>query len=76
MKQQEKYMPLYEFECLECNSQFEKIVPIADAARDVTCPKCSSSKIKKVISAGSHRLSSGSSLSTAGAGCPANSRFR
>jgi len=69
-------MPLYEFECLDCDSRFEKIVSVADAARDVTCPKCGSSKIKKIISAGSHRLSSGSTLPTAGAGCPANSRFR
>jgi len=72
----EKTMPLYEFECLDCNSRFEKIVPVADAARDVTCTKCGSSNIKKVISAGSHRLGSGSALSAKGAGCPSNSRFR
>lgn len=75
-QQQEKAMPLYEFECLDCNSQFEKIVRAADAVSDVICPKCGGSKIKKIISAGSHRLSSGSTLPASGSGCPAGSRFR
>jgi putative FmdB family regulatory protein len=46
-------MPMYEFECLDCKALFETIVRNADAVKDVTCRKCNSGNIKKVVSAGS-----------------------
>lgn len=63
-------MPIYEFECLDCNEVFETIVRSAENVKDVTCKKCQSNKIKKNISAGSHRLAGGGSLPAAPmAGC-------
>jgi len=66
-------MPMYEFECQDCKAVFEKIVRSANAVKDVKCKKCQSSNIKKTISAGSYRLSSGSALPSAG--CAAKSGF-
>ncbi len=60
-------MPIYEFRCTKCNSQFEKILT-GSADRDkVVCDKCGSDKVKKTISATSYRLS-GSSSTPFGAG--------
>ena len=71
-----RHMPIYEFECLDCAAVFETIVRSAEAARDVKCKKCSSSNIRKNISAGSHRSNKGHSLPSAGAGgCSARSGF-
>ncbi len=44
-------MPIFEFECLECGVDFEKLVSRAAAVTDVTCPICGSRKIEQKISA-------------------------
>lgn len=67
-------MPMYEFECLDCNKIFEVIVRNADAAKDVTCKSCNSANIRKNLSAGSfHSRSEGTALP--GAGCAAKGGF-
>ncbi|MEE9255735.1 MAG: zinc ribbon domain-containing protein [bacterium] len=43
-------MPLYEFMCAECETDFEKIVPTADAAGSVECPQCASGNVHKKLS--------------------------
>ena len=43
-------MPMYEFMCAECESEFETLVPSADAVSSVECPKCSSGKAHKKLS--------------------------
>lgn len=56
-------MPMYEFECQDCNKVFEAIVRNADAAKDVICKHCNSTNIRKNISAGSfHAKSSSTAL--------------
>ncbi len=44
-------MPIYEFECLECGVQFEKLVRKAGATGEVSCPMCESRKIEEKLSA-------------------------
>ena len=71
-------MPLYEYKCDKCGVIFEKIVSTSGAAEKIICEKCSSSKVTKIISATSYRLSSSSSNSIpAGAlsGCSAKGGF-
>ena len=42
-------MPIYEYECCDCNSEFELFATLSD--RDyVKCPKCHSGKIRRLIS--------------------------
>ncbi len=43
-------MPLYEFECLECGTIFEKLVRKAGAISDVACPVCHSLRVTQQIS--------------------------
>ena len=38
-------MPIFEFECLECGSQFEKLVRRRDEKQKVPCPACGSTKV-------------------------------
>jgi putative FmdB family regulatory protein len=41
-------MPIFEFECRDCGTKFEKIV--ASSASRVTCKKCESSKVTQMLS--------------------------
>ena len=48
-------MPIYEFDCKECGSSFDKLVRSAAAIGEVTCPGCDSPDIKKKLSLFSSR---------------------
>jgi putative FmdB family regulatory protein len=41
-------MPLYEFECEDCSQRFEELV--AAAAPAVACPRCRSSRTRRLLS--------------------------
>jgi putative FmdB family regulatory protein len=41
-------MPLFEFRCQDCGEQFETVV--FDRNRQVTCKKCHSARVEKLIS--------------------------
>ena len=41
-------MPLFEYRCQECGEQFETVV--FDRRRAVTCKKCHSTRVQKLIS--------------------------
>jgi putative FmdB family regulatory protein len=58
-------MPLYEFECSECNEEFEDLVPSLQRIADVKCPSCGSSKVT--------RLQSGFAVNRGGSGLGASS---
>ena len=45
-------MPIYEYRCDECKTDFEKLVFAGDTDR-VTCPECNSPKVIKQMSAAS-----------------------
>jgi len=71
-------MPIYEYQCLDCNAAFETIVSSASSPETVVCSHCGSEKVKKKISATSFRLASvSSSPIPAGAlsGCSSKSGF-
>lgn len=40
-------MPLYEYSCRQCDHQFEELV---FGAEPVSCPKCRSEKLERLIS--------------------------
>lgn len=44
-------MPIYEFRCLKCGCEFERITlkPLGENKFD--CPKCNSTEVEKLISA-------------------------
>lgn len=43
-------MPIYEFECDDCNVVFEKNLKISEMDKPMTCPKCKSKSTKRIVS--------------------------
>lgn len=43
-------MPIYEYECLKCCNKFALLQSLSPAENNAECPKCSSKKVKKIIS--------------------------
>ena len=43
-------MPIFEFRCESCGAKFATLVGMVSGASDVTCPKCSSEKVGKLVS--------------------------
>lgn len=59
-------MPIYEYHCDNCNSDFEQFVRSMFSQETVACPECGSQHVKKTISlfggvGGSRARSAGSS---------------
>ncbi len=53
-------MPLFEFECDNCNHRFEELV-ISSSKTVEKCPKCADTSIRKLVSAGSFKANGSSS---------------
>ena len=60
-------MPIYEYHCDECGTDFERLVRTADEA--ATC-ECGSDKIERRWSVFAAHTAVGSSPSSAGPACP------
>lgn len=60
-------MPIYEYECLNCSKEFETLVRESSPAP--ACPECSSTELRKKLSAFAALTSSGSSPGEMPAGC-------
>jgi putative FmdB family regulatory protein len=41
-------MPIYEFECVECEACFEELVAAGESA--VACPECGSTRTRRLLS--------------------------
>jgi putative FmdB family regulatory protein len=40
-------MPIYEYTCQDCSTQFEKLVRSMTASVEVKCPECGGTHVKK-----------------------------
>ncbi|MCP4715284.1 MAG: zinc ribbon domain-containing protein [Deltaproteobacteria bacterium] len=64
-------MPIYEFHCIKCGAEFEEIVHSNDFS--ISCPACSATEVKKLMSAfsvkGSSKSAEGASSSGGCAAC-------
>jgi putative FmdB family regulatory protein len=56
-------MPIFEFECLECGIEFERLLRNSGAASEVACPICGSSRVEQKLSTFAS-MSRGGSTST------------
>jgi putative FmdB family regulatory protein len=43
-------MPIYEYQCNDCDNKFEKMMRFSDADKNPVCPDCHSQNTKKKIS--------------------------
>ena len=65
-------MPIYEYSCEDCGSNFEKLIRRTADRSEVACPKCTSQKLHQQFSSFAARVSDGGSRQPATAGgCPA-----
>ena len=54
-------MPLYEFQCTECDRSFEELVRTSTASADVKCPGCGSEHVRRKVSLFASKVSAGGS---------------
>ncbi|MBT3239363.1 MAG: zinc ribbon domain-containing protein [Chloroflexi bacterium] len=62
-------MPLFGFECEECQTNFEELLFSSSDQEEVHCPQCASIKVNKKLSTVAALSSSGSSQSVASSVC-------
>ncbi len=63
-------MPIYEYTCLDCETQFEKLVRSMSQANEVVCPECGGVHVKKGWSLFGARVNGGvGSLASAAGNC-------
>jgi len=65
-------MPIYEYSCLNCHTQFEKFVRSMAVAGEIQCPHCGSTEVKKgwsVFGLGKGAGVAGSFAAPAAGGC-------
>ena len=43
-------MPIYEYRCKECEERFEQLVSLRAEHPPVTCPRCGTQEIRKLLS--------------------------
>lgn len=43
-------MPVYEYVCNTCNDRFDRLMRTLDATGDVTCRRCQSEDVRRVVS--------------------------
>ncbi len=43
-------MPIYEYQCLDCEAVFQKLILKKDEEKGLLCPKCNAENIKRIIS--------------------------
>ncbi|MGD2104388.1 MAG: zinc ribbon domain-containing protein [Anaerolineae bacterium] len=43
-------MPLYEYECSDCDARFDALRRMSDADEQIACPQCESQETYRVIS--------------------------
>ncbi|MFP4391481.1 MAG: FmdB family zinc ribbon protein [Desulfohalobiaceae bacterium] len=63
-------MILYDFQCQDCNLQFEELLSSRQGLCNVTCPRCQSKQVRQLPSAAKGKTGSSKSAADAGAsGC-------
>ena len=59
-------MPIYEYKCIDCGDEFEKLFFTSSASKDISCEKCGSERVERKVSAIS---SCGNSTTSSFGGC-------
>ena len=62
-------MPLYEFECRECEKTFETLIRSEKELAETACPECSSAKVERLLSVPARPTSDAASELPMGGAC-------
>lgn len=55
-------MPIYEYQCRCCKKNFQSIVMSQEEEKELSCPKCKSHDLKRLISRVAYHVSEGDRL--------------
>lgn len=58
-------MPLYEFQCTDCEDEFEELVRNSAAVAEVKCPRCGGEHVRRNVSVFASKVSGGGSFAAA-----------
>ncbi len=61
-------MPIYEYQCRECEHKFDALQKVGEDGRELKCPKCGAGNPTKMLSVFSSSESSGKSSSSCSTG--------
>jgi putative FmdB family regulatory protein len=50
-------MPIFEYQCLACKREFQRLVLKRGEEKDLLCPECGSSDLKKLVSRVAYHVS-------------------
>jgi putative FmdB family regulatory protein len=62
-------MPIYEYRCRSCSSEFEELVRSAEGQAAVSCPKCGKRQVERRLSVFAARDAAPASLPAMPGGC-------
>ncbi|SPD76062.1 putative regulatory protein (CxxC_CxxC_SSSS) [uncultured Desulfobacterium sp.] len=57
-------MPIYEYHCLGCKCEFQKLILKKEEENELSCPKCGGRETKRLISRVAYHLSEGDRLAS------------
>ena len=57
-------MPIYEYQCLTCGNEFQKIILKQEEEKELLCPGCGKQKVKRLISRAAYHVSDGDRLAS------------
>jgi len=57
-------MPIYEYQCLSCENEFQQLILKKEEEKDLLCPECNGGNIKRLISRVAYHLSDGDRLAS------------
>lgn len=57
-------MPIYEYQCLSCGNEFQKLILKQGEEKDIFCPECRAGNFKRLISRTSYHLSESDRLAS------------
>jgi putative FmdB family regulatory protein len=67
-------MPIYEYKCDDCGSQFEKLVRRASDVPEIECPSCGQKHLTQALSTFAAKVSNGGGRSSEAPMCPGSGR--
>jgi len=68
-------MPIYEYQCISCEIQFQHLILKTDEERDLQCPNCGDHHLKKLISRVAYHVSEQDRLASFNPAAPKDDSF-
>ncbi len=64
-------MPIFEYQCDDCGTEFEKLIRRTSDEAELACPKCGEKHLQQMFSTFAAKASGPTAAAPQGGGCPA-----